>query len=190
MPLRTHSKTCLFSAEVLDILLQCLPLTRRRLLAKRFDQRCSRKFVILREAYGPGTDACAIAFEESLLGDEICNICGEDQRMEWWNKDGSIDHSMVPGSYVTGFTMLDFEFFPFPGLEKLQMDKFSLEEKVRNMESKEREQTRELEKLQLSTKAQKNDTIEIDRLKRETRILFGSQSRAFSKNLKACLKNA
>merc|ERR1712110_635581 len=56
---------------------------------------------------------------------------------------------------------------PSSSLEKLQMDKFSLEEKVRNMESKEREQTRELEKLQLSTKAQKNDTIEIDRLKRE-----------------------
>ena len=119
----TPSKTCWFSAEVLDNLLQCLPLTRRRLLAKRFDQRCSRKFVILKEAYGPGTDACAIAFEESLLDDEICNICGEDQRMEWWNKDGNIDHSMVPGSYVTGFTMLDFEFFPFPGLEKLQMDR-------------------------------------------------------------------
>merc|ERR1711981_170237 len=44
---------------------------------------------------------------------------------------------------------------PSSSLEKLQMDKFSLEEKVRNMESKEREQTRELEKLQLSTKAQK-----------------------------------
>merc|ERR1712012_790956 len=51
--------------------------------------------------------------------------------------------------------------------EKLQMDKFALEEKIRNMEAKEREQNREIEKLQLSTKAQKNDTIEIDRLKRE-----------------------
>merc|ERR1712209_169323 len=51
--------------------------------------------------------------------------------------------------------------------EKLQMDKFALEEKIRTMEAKEREQIREIEKLQLSTKAQKNDTIEIDRLKRE-----------------------
>ena len=121
-PLCTHSKTCCFSAEVLDNLLQCLPLTRRRLLAKRFDQRCPRKFVLLREAYC-APDALAKAFDESLLVDDICFVCGEDDVGWWDSQDSNSDNSMVPGSYVTGLTMVSFEFFPFPELEEFRMDR-------------------------------------------------------------------
>ena len=114
--------SCCFSVDVVDSLLQFLPLTRRRLLAKRFDQRCPRKFVLLREA-SCAPDALAISFDESLLVDDICFVCGEDHVGWWDSRDSNSDNSMVPGRYVTGLTMVSFESFPFPELEEFRMDK-------------------------------------------------------------------
>jgi len=90
--------------------------------------------------------------EANVLRDRNTTLERENEKLNTENKSLHTKYGKKPPSSTN---------------EKLQMDKFALEEKIRTMEAKEREQIREIEKLQLSTKAQKNDTIEIDRLKRE-----------------------
>merc|ERR1712179_530678 len=50
--------------------------------------------------------------------------------------------------------------------EKLQMDNFALEEKVKGLESKLKDQTRKLSDLEESNKRQVGSTFESDRIKR------------------------
>merc|ERR1712226_867828 len=94
--------------------------------------------------------------EANILRDRNASLERENEKLNSDNKQLQTKYGKKPPSSTN---------------EKLQMDKFALEEKVRSLEAKDKEYVREIEKLQLSTKAQKNDTIEIDRLKREKTAL-------------------
>jgi len=64
--------------------------------------------------------------------------------------------------------------------EKLQMDKFSLEEKVKKLETQLKDQTKKINDLQDAASLSKKDTSEIDRLKKEINNLEFDLNRAKS----------
>merc|ERR1712004_602503 len=64
--------------------------------------------------------------------------------------------------------------------EKLQMDKFSLEEKVKKLEAQLKDQTKKINDLQDAASLSKKDTSEIDRLKKEINNLEFDLNRAKS----------
>eukprot|EP00931_Biecheleriopsis_adriatica_P088205 TRINITY_DN62577_c0_g1_i1.p1 TRINITY_DN62577_c0_g1~~TRINITY_DN62577_c0_g1_i1.p1 ORF type:complete len:196 (+),score=42.13 TRINITY_DN62577_c0_g1_i1:63-650(+) len=113
-----------FPTELHDKMLSFLPPTVSRSLAKRFDKRCAKNFVLVQEhpyhrkghgKHGAGRrGVLAVAYDESRdREDPICVICGY---VEEPPEDS--DYDEPPGGY-TQICIAEFDAFPFPDLQSL-----------------------------------------------------------------------
>lgn len=88
--------------------------------------------------------------EASVLRDKVTKLEADNERLTNENKHGK--YGKKPPSSTQ---------------EKLQMDKFALEEKVKQLESSLKEQTKKVSDLHDAAKYAKQDTSELDRLKKD-----------------------
>ena len=133
----THNRKPCLPAEVVKGILSCLPLMMTRLLAKQFDQRCPKQFVLVGlrpykyrrnpfvafpKSYVGMPKLLGVAFDEAGVADEICFVCGRGNDLRSYSEEelyGFIDDS----SGCIKVTIAYFESFPFPDLEHFQIQK-------------------------------------------------------------------
>lgn len=120
--------------ELVENMLSFMPLTVRRSLAKRFDKRCSKNFVLVSEhphipegfgKHGAGSrGVLAVAYdgprdqgdaEDSDNDEPICVICGYEEKPP---EDSDDEDNEPPGGY-TQICIAKFDAFPFPDLQSL-----------------------------------------------------------------------